>query len=174
MSAFSETEEPRSLQPREACSPGLLHCFSPAPAPLPDRPGRGPLQSGSGSSAESSAPLQGIFLTQESNRRLLHYRRALYQLSHQESQLTGPAGGIKEIPHLLSHSLTLSPPCYLKNNHKKTKIEGSSLLAKWGLPVYLKTAKLGWRWQQISRRDGVFKLSTFNLIAPHSNFSQPQ
>ena len=167
MSTFSETEEPRSLQPREACSLGLLHCSR------IDLAG-GLCRAARGSRAEPSAPLQGIFLTQESNRHLLHHRRALYQLSHQGSQLTGPAGGIKEIPRLLSHSLTLSPPCYLKNNHKKTKIEGSSSLAKWGLPVYLKTAKLGWRWQQTSRRDGVFKLSTFNLIAPHSNFSQPQ
>ena len=167
MSTFSETEEPRSLQPREACSLGLLHCSR------IDLAG-GLCRAARGSRAEPSAPLQGIFLTQESNRHLLHHRRALYQLSHQGSQLTGPAGGIKEIPRLLSHSLTLSPPCYLKNNHKKTKIEGSSLLAKWGLPVYIKTAKLGWRWQQTSRRDGVFKLSTFNLIAPHSNFSQPQ
>ena len=31
--------------------------------------------------------LQGIFLTQELNRGLLHYRRVLYQLSYQETPL---------------------------------------------------------------------------------------
>lgn len=174
MSAFSETEEPRSLQPRGACSLGLPCCSSPAPGPLPDRTGREPLQSGSGEQGRIQCPSSGHLPDPGIKPASPALQAGSLPAEPPGSQLTGPAGGIKEIPCLLSHSPTLSPPCYLKKNHKKTKIEGSSLLAKWGLPVYLKTAKLGWRWQQTSRRDGVLKLSTFNLIAPRLNFSQPR
>ena len=46
---------------------------------LPAEPQRKPKNTGVG----SLSPLQGIFLTQELNRGLLHCRGILYQLSHQ-------------------------------------------------------------------------------------------
>ena len=48
---------------------------------LPSEPPRKPKNTGVG----SLSLLQGIFLTQEFNQRLLHCRRILYQLSYQES-----------------------------------------------------------------------------------------
>ena len=44
--------------------------------------------------------LQGIFQTQESNQGLLHYRRILYQLSHQESITEENKAGNGEVEKL--------------------------------------------------------------------------
>ena len=51
---------------------------------LPSEPPKKPKNTG----VDSLSLLQGIFLTQESNWGLLHYRRTLYQLSYQGSPIT--------------------------------------------------------------------------------------
>ena len=52
--------------------------------PLPDEPQGKPKNTGVG----SLSLLQGIFLTQELNQGLLHYRQILYQLSYKGSPLS--------------------------------------------------------------------------------------
>ena len=58
--------------------------------------------------------LQGIFLTQESNRGLLHCRQILYQLSYQGSPKNGP--GEAQIHRGLEGMALCSSLCALQQN----------------------------------------------------------
>ena len=104
-SVTSDSLQPNGLQPARLLSPwnspgkntGVGSQFSsPGDLPNPGFKHRSPaLQADSSSSEPPGKPrnvgvgclslLQGIFLTQESSRGLLHYRQILYQLSHQGS-----------------------------------------------------------------------------------------
>ena len=104
-SVVSDSLSPHGLQSARLLSPwnspgkntGVGSQFSsPGDLPNPGFKHRSPaLQADSSSSEPPGKPrnvgvgclslLQGIFLTQESSRGLLHYRQILYQLSHQGS-----------------------------------------------------------------------------------------
>ena len=76
---------------------------------LPAEPQGKPKNTG----VDSLSLLQGIFPTQESNQGLLHCRQILYQLSHQESSLTGDETWATSIgsaePRPLDHRGSPSP-----------------------------------------------------------------
>ena len=83
---------------------------------LPAEPSRKPRNTGVG----SLTLLQGNFLTQESNRGLLHCRQILYQLRHQGSPMD----------RLLPCYFICISPCIFKTS-PRSSVAGSSVLTKF-------------------------------------------